>query len=54
MPRAGFSSPAEDAAAKMTFGVKSVVAKQKANNIKQFKIYRWNPDTKGQTERREE
>lgn len=45
---ARFSTPAEDAAAKMTFGVKSAtVSAAKANNAKQFKIYRWNPDTKG-------
>lgn len=49
---AAFSSPAQDAASKMTFGVKSAASsadKKKANNTKQFKIYRWNPDTKGQT-----
>ena len=48
---AAFSSPAEDAAKKMTFGVKSAKAPgaAKENNVKHFKIYRWNPDTKGQT-----
>ena len=47
---AAFSSPAEDAASKMTFGVKSAAAGKaaKPNNVKHFKIYRWNPDTKGQ------
>jgi len=44
-----FSSPAEDAASKMSFGVKSAKATTaKADNVKQFKIYRWNPDTKGE------
>ena len=48
---AAFSSPAEDAAKKMTFGVKSAKAPgaAKENNVKHFKIYRWNPDTKGAT-----
>jgi len=48
---AAFSSPAEDAAKKMTFGVKSAKATgaAKENNVKHFKIYRWNPDTKGAT-----
>lgn len=50
---ASFSSPAEDAAKKMTFGNKNITSKVKPNNIKQFKIYRWNPDTAGQTTRRE-
>jgi hypothetical protein len=46
---AAFSSPAEDAAKKMNFGVKSAKAPgaTKENNVKHFKIYRWNPDTKG-------
>lgn len=46
---ATFSSPAEDAAKKMTFNNKNITSKTKPNNVKEFKIYRWNPDTKGQT-----
>lgn len=51
---AAFSSPAEDAAKKMTFGVKSAKAPgaAKENNVKHFKIYRWNPDTKGAADTR--
>jgi succinate dehydrogenase (ubiquinone) iron-sulfur subunit len=45
---ASFSSPAADAANKMSFGNKNVTSKTKENNVKQFKIYRWNPDTKGE------
>lgn len=48
------STPAEDAAAKMNFGPKSTKAgvTPKANNVKQFNIYRWNPDTKGNTKQK--
>jgi len=46
----GFSSPAEEAASKTNLAARSSskLTHTKADNVKQFKIYRWNPDTKGE------
>ena len=45
---AAFSSPAHDAAEKMSFVPRTAATPGKTAHIKHFKIYRWNPDTKGE------
>jgi len=43
--RSSSSSPAERQAAQMNVG--EYAGSRRAKNVKHFKIYRWNPDTKG-------